>query len=168
MRPFKNIAEFVEKTGFNVGMVIKTVSLHKKEYESVSVITNFDCYANQMYFGERFHPFVDLFKSYEYFKDGKWLRFGVEETNNRPAKFKTGKKYYDYGYEKFEVLINTKYKDPDDNKVKVILNGATISEVFTDNEGNERATILDDIVKAEDEVKENAQQAYQGNSDSVQ
>ena len=45
-------------------------------------------------------------------------------------------------------------KDPADNKVKVILNGATISEVFTDENGNERATILDDIVKAEDEVKE--------------
>ena len=160
LRPFKNIEEFKAKTGFSVGDVIITrvVQDWTKSSDKFALkerlITGFDHYTGKVYFGLDWYSVDDLFKTYEYLKDGKWLPFGVEETSTRPAKFKTGKKYYEYGYEKFEVLINAKYKDPADNKVKVILNGATISEVFTDNEGNERATILDDTVKAEDEVKE--------------
>ena len=155
MRPFKNIAEFVEKTGFNVGMVIKTRLTSHKECESVSVITNFDCYANQMYFGEGFHPFADLFKSYEYFKDGKWLRFGVEESNGRPAKFKVGKEYFYFNDDDWavHVFVNAKYRDPADNKVKIVFENTNPREVYTDENGNEYIALYENAINAENAAK---------------
>lgn len=160
IRPFKNIEELQTKTAIFVGDVlpirVKQDIFPKELYFHKWLVTELNFSNKTVGLGTHIYPLEDLCKNFEFQKDNKWLPFGVEETSTLPAKFKTGKKYYDYGYEKFEVLINTKYKDPADNKVKVILNGATISEVYTDENGNERATILDDIVKAEDEVKENA------------
>lgn len=160
IRPFKNIEELQTKTAIFVGDVlpirVKQDIFPKELYFHKWLVTELNFSNKTVGLGTHIYPLEDLCKNFEFQKDNKWLPFGVEETSTLPAKFKTGKKYYDYGYEKFEVLINTKYKDPAGNKVKVILNGATISEVYTDENGNERATILDDIVKAEDEVKENA------------
>ena len=155
LRPFKDIKEFNTEIRKSIGSIIKLRYKANPKQTIIGMITSFGPDADAIGIGSCVRYLNDMSNVYEYFDEdsGKWLPFGVEETK-KPAKFKTGKKYYDYGYEKFEVLINTKYKDPADNKVKVILNGATISEVFTDNEGNERATILDDTVKAEDEVKE--------------
>lgn len=158
MRPFKDLKEFKENTGLDVGDVLpiraKQDIFPKELYFHKWLVTELNFSNKTVGLGTHLYPLEDLCKNFEFQKGNKWLPFGVEETSTPPAKFKTGKKYYDYGYEKFEVLINTRYKDPADNKVKVILNGATISEVYTDENGNERATILDDIVKAEDEVKE--------------
>ena len=160
MRPFKNIEELQTKTAIFVGDVlpirVKQDIFPKELYFHKWLVTELNFSNKTVGLGTHIYPLEDLCKNFEFQKDNKWLPFGVEETSTCPAKFKTGKKYYDYGFEKFEVLINTKYKDPYDNKVKVVLNGATISEVYTDENGNERATIFDDIVKAEDEVKENA------------
>lgn len=160
IRPFKNIEELQTKTAIFVGDVlpirVKQDISPKELYFHKWLVTELNFSNKTVGLGTHIYPLEDLCKNFEFQKDNKWLPFGVEETSALPAKFKTGRKYYDYSYEIFEVLINAKYKDPADNKVKVILNGATISEVFTDNEGNERATILDDIVKAEDEVNENA------------
>lgn len=160
IRPFKNIEELQTKTAIFVGDVlpirVKQDIFPKELYFHKWLVTELNFSNKTVGLGTHLYPLEDLCKNFEFQKDNKWLPFGVEETSTCPAKFKVGKKYYDYGYEKFEVLINTKYKDPYDNKVKVILNGATISEVYTDENGNERATILDDIVKAEDEVNENA------------
>ena len=160
IRPFKNIEELQTKTAIFVGDVlpirVKQDIFPKELYFHKWLVTELNFSNKTVGLGTHIYPLEDLCKNFEFQKDNKWLPFGVEETSTCPAKFKTGKKYYDYGFEKFEVLINTKYKDPYDNKVKVVLNGATISEVYTDENGNERATIFDDIVKAEDEVKENA------------
>ena len=160
IRPFKDLKEFKEKTGLDVGDVlpirVKQDIFPKELYFHKWLVTELNFSNKTVGLGTHIYPLEDLCKNFEFQKDNKWLPFGVEETSTHPAKFKTGKKYYDYGFEKFEVLINTRYNDPADNKVKVILNGATISEVYTDENGNERATILDDIVKAEDEVNENA------------
>lgn len=158
MRPFKDLKEFKENTGLDVGDVLpiraKQDIFPKELYFHKWLVTELNFSNKTVGLGTHLYPLEDLCKNFEFQKGNKWLPFGIEETSTCPAKFKTGKKYYDYGYEKFEVLINTRYKDPADNKVKVILNGATISEVYTDENGNERATILDDIVKAEDEVEE--------------
>lgn len=160
MRPFKNIEELQTKTAIFVGDVlpirVKQDIFPKELYFHKWLVTELNFSNKTVGLGTHIYPLEDLCKNFEFQKDNKWLPFGVEETSTPPAKFKTGKKYYDYGFEKFEVLINARYNDPADNKVKVILNGATISEVYTDENGNERATILDDIVKAEDEIKENA------------
>lgn len=160
IRPFKNIEELQTKTAIFVGDVlpirVKQDIFPKELYFHKWLVTELNFSNKTVGLGTHIYPLEDLCKNFEFQKDNKWLPFGVEETSTLPAKFKTGKKYYDYGFEKFEVLINARYNDPADNKVKVILNGATISEVYTDENGNERATILDDIVKAEDEVKENA------------
>ena len=156
IRPFKDLKEFTAKTGKTFGSIIRI--RYKENHDDIvtGIITGYDEKTFVLHVGGYRCCLWDMCEVHDYFdeRSNKWLPFGVEETSTLPAKFKTGKKYYDYGFEKFEVLINARYKDPYDNKVKVILNGATISEVFTDNEGNERATILDDIVKAEDEVKE--------------
>ena len=158
IRPFKDLKEFKEKTGKTFGSIIRI--RYKENHDDIvtGIITGYDEKTFVLHVGGYRCCLWDMCEVHDYFdeRSNKWLPFGVEETSACPAKFKTGKKYYDYGYEKFEVLINAKYKDPADNKVKVILNGATISEVYTDENGNERATILDDIVKAEDEVNENA------------
>lgn len=160
IRPFKNIEELQTKTAIFVGDVlpirVKQDIFPKELYFHKWLVTELNFSNKTVGLGTHIYPLEDLCKNFEFQKDNKWLPFGVEETSTLPAKFKTGKKYYDYGFEKFEVLINARYNDPADNKVKVILNGATISEVYTDENGNERATILDDIVKAEDEVEENA------------
>ena len=158
IRPFKDLKEFKEKTGKTIGSIIRI--RYKENHDDIvtGIITGYDEKTFVLHVGGYRCCLWDMREVHDYFdeRSNKWLPFGVEETSALTAKFKTGKKYYDYGYEKFEVLINAKYKDPYDNKVKVILNGTTISEVYTDENGNERATILDDIDKAEDEVKENA------------
>lgn len=154
IRPFKSVSEFKDYAGVGIKDIIHIVSRKDDESNYMAVITGFDYSKNIVTIGNISFTLNELCEKFCYRdKQNNLQPFGIEETK-KPAKFKTGKKYYDYGYEKFEVLINAKYKDPADNKVKVILNGVTISEVFTDNEGNERATILDDTVKAEDEVKE--------------
>ena len=158
MRPFKDIKEFNTKTHKSIGPIIRI--RYKENHDDIvtGIITGYDEKTFVLHVGGYRCCLWDMCEVHDYFdeRSNKWLPFGVEEPEEQiePHKFKVGKKYYDYGYEKFEVLINTKYKDPADNKVKVILNGTTISEVYTDENGNERATILDDIVKAEDEIKE--------------
>lgn len=76
----------------------------------------------------------------------------------KPAKFQVGKKYcflpsIGRGY---PVLINAKYRDPEDNKVKVVINGTTFNTVYTNKDGDERATFFNEEIKAENEIKENA------------
>ena len=71
----------------------------------------------------------------------------------KPAKFKVGNKYkWVSNNGESTVIINAKYRDG--NKVKVVIDDMTFSRVYTDEKGNERAYMLDDEIKAEDEVKE--------------
>lgn len=163
MRPFKDIKEFKEKTGFSVGDVIITrvVQDWTKSSDNFALkerlITGFDHYTGKAYFGLDWYSVDDLFKTYEYLKDGKWLPFGVEETSTRPAKFKAGKEYFfcDKTGSKVHVFINAKYRDPIGHKIKVVANYTTRGEVHTDEKGNEIAKLYDGkIVNAKNEVKE--------------
>ena len=42
------------------------------------------------------------------------------------------------------------------NKIKVVVNGTTFSTVYTNKDGDERATFFNEEIKAENEIKENA------------
>ena len=160
LRPFKDIKEFKEKTGFSVGDVIITrvVQDWTKSSDKFALkerlITGFDHYTGKVYFGLDWYSVDDLFKTYEYLKDGKWLSFGVEETSTRPAKFKVGKSYSycSYRNNEWEIFINAKYKDPHSNKVTAVTDGATISTVNTDRDGNEYITFCNGELSAKDEV----------------
>lgn len=151
MRPFKNIAEFVEKTGLDVGSIVTLWYINNNDHLIKSMITSIDTCANTVTFGSKVLSLSDLCTCYEYSKNNKWCSFGVEETNNRPAKFQVGKEYF-CNYEK--ILINAKYRDPVDNKLKVVFNNSSIRTINTDKDGNETIIVCSNEIKAKNEVEE--------------
>lgn len=164
IRPFKDIEEFKAKTSFSVGDVIITrvVQDWTKSSDKFALkerlITGFDHYTGKVYFGLDWYSVDDLFKTYEYLKDGKWLPFGVEETSTRPAKFKTGKKYFYYDDDDYEneIFINAKYIDPKDKAVTVVFEDVAVRIVKLDSDGNEYIDCNDSedgSIKAINEVK---------------
>lgn len=82
LRPFKSIAEFFAVTGFGIGDVVK---FGDHTYEEKSIFTGFRVYTDEEFhkinviLGGSIHSFDDLFKHFKYYKNGEWLRFGVEE-----------------------------------------------------------------------------------------
>ena len=163
IRPFKDIEEFKAKTSFSVGDVIITrvVQDWTKSSDKFALkerlITGFDHYTGKVYFGLDWYSVDDLFKTYEYLKDGKWLPFGVEETK-KPAKFKTGKKYFYYDDDDYEneIFINAKYIDPKDKAVTVVFEDVAVRIVKLDSDGNEYIDCNDSedgSIKAINEVK---------------
>ena len=158
MRPFKDLKEFKEKTGLDISNTI-TVRYNQdvplpEFYLHKDAITCFD-YSDKTICIGNYKYSLEVLSWFKYFKDGKWLPFGVEETQ-KPAKFQVGKKYFchnDHGY-KIKIFINAKYKDPADNKLSVVFNGDVIRTVNTDQDGNETITFCDCKFKAKNEVKE--------------
>ena len=138
MRPFKNIEEFKEKTGFSVGDVIITrvVQDWTKSSDKFALkerlITGFDHYTGKVYFGLDWYSVDDLFKTYEYLKDGKWLPFGVEvpeETENKKnAKFKVGHMYKDADKDGV-FMVTAKYTSPHDNKTYLIIQRLSLHQI---------------------------------------
>lgn len=163
IRPFKNIKEFVETTGFSIGSVIQMFHIPSKDRFTAMVIkVSFS--EDYVAIGDATMSLKHLCEDFKYCKNDEWLPFGVEETSNRPAKFKVGKKYYcldDYG-ERTAVFVTAKYKDPLDGKLKVVFDNR-VCEVKTDEydeEGEEdnneflSEDFLSDVIDARDEVKE--------------
>lgn len=157
IRPFKDLKEFKENTGLDVGSMVTLWYINNNDHLIKSMITSIDTCVKTVTFGSKVLSLSDLCTCYEYSKNNKWCSFGVEETK-KPAKFKVGKEYFYFNDDDWaaHVFVNAKYRDPADNKVKIVFENTNPREVYTDENGNERATILDDIVKAEDEIKENA------------
>ena len=81
LRAFKSIDEFFNVTGFTIGEVVKIKNFVGYKYEETSILNGFRVYTNETYiiFGSGSRSFDELFKHYKYYKNGKWLRFGVEE-----------------------------------------------------------------------------------------
>ena len=81
LRPFKSIEEFFAETSFVIGEIVKIKNLVGYKYEETSVVNGFRVYTNETYviFGAGSRSFDELFKHFKYYKNGKWLRFGVEE-----------------------------------------------------------------------------------------
>ena len=85
LRPFKLIDEFFEVTGFKIGEVVKIKKYGNYTYEEKSIFSGVRVYIDEEFlrkdaiFGASTHSFDELFKHFMYFKNGEWLRFGVEE-----------------------------------------------------------------------------------------
>ena len=74
----------------------------------------------------------------------------------KQAKFKVGKQYTgtDSNNKQYSVVISAKYRDPQDNKVRVVVSNRFIEEIYTDKDDNERFSLVDDVIKAENEEGE--------------
>ena len=81
LRPFNSIEEFFAETGFVIGKVIHIKNFGNYPYTEKSIFCGFRVYTNETYiiFGAGSRSFDELFKHFKYFKNGDWLRFGVEE-----------------------------------------------------------------------------------------
>ena len=152
MRPFKNIEEFTAKTGKSIGSIIRI--RYKADHDDIitGIIAAFEPVIKTLSIGNREHCLDDMASLFEYFNENidEWLPFGVEETST-PAKFKVGKEYF-CNYEK--ILINAKYRDPVDNKLKVVFNNSSIRTINTDKDGNETIIVCSNEIKAKNEVEE--------------
>lgn len=85
LRQFKSIDEFFEVTGFKIGDVVQIKNFAGYTYEETSLIAGFRVYTDEEFhrmdiiFSSSARPLDELFKHYKYFKNGEWVRFGVEE-----------------------------------------------------------------------------------------
>ena len=85
LRPFKSIDEFFNVTGFKIGDIVQIKKVDNLIYEETSILTGTRLYIDEEYrrieifFGTSARPFSVLFEHYKYFKNGEWMRFGVEE-----------------------------------------------------------------------------------------
>lgn len=162
IRAFKDLKEFKENTGLDVGSIVTLWYINNNDYLIKSMITSIDTCANTVTFGSKVLSLSDLCTCYEYSKNNKWCSFGVEETK-KPAKFKVGKEYFYFNDDDWaaHVFVNAKYRDPADNKVKIVFENTNPREVYTDENGNEYITLYENAinavkyeVNAEDEVEE--------------
>lgn len=159
IRPFKNIEELQTKTAIFVGDVlpirVKQDIFPKELYFHKWLVTELNFSNKTVGLGTHIYPLEDLCKNFEFQKDNKWLPFGVEETK-KPAKFKVGKQYTgtNSNNEQYSVVISAKYRDPKDNKVRVVVSNRFIEEIYTDKDDNERFSLVDDVIKAENEEGE--------------
>lgn len=161
LRPFKNIEELQTKTAIFVGDIlpirVKQDIFPKELYFHKWLVTELNFSNKTVGLGTHLYPLEDLCKNFEFQKDNKWLPFGVEETK-KPAKFKTGKKYFYYDDDDYEneIFINAKYIDPKDKAVTVVFEDVAVRIVKLDSDGNEYIDCNDSedgSIKAINEVK---------------
>ena len=85
LRPFNSMEEFFNATGFEIGDVVKIKKFGNYIYNERSIFSGVRVYIDEEFhrkdaiFGASTHSFDELFKHFKYYKNGKWLRFGVEE-----------------------------------------------------------------------------------------
>ena len=89
LRPFKSLEEFFTTTGFKVGDIVQIQKFGNLTYiyEETVILTCIRLYnmderfhGIEISFGSNAYSLDELFnKHYKYFKDGDWVRFGVEE-----------------------------------------------------------------------------------------
>lgn len=85
LRQFKSIEEFFNVTGFKIGDIVQIQKFGNYCYEENSIFNGVRVYIDEEFqrkdaiFGASTHSFDELFKHFTYYKNGEWLRFGVEE-----------------------------------------------------------------------------------------
>ena len=84
LRQFKSIDEFFDVTGFNIGEVVHIQRFANSSYDEKTILNGFRVDTDEFHridviFGSGSRTLNELSKYYEYLKNGKWLRFGVEE-----------------------------------------------------------------------------------------
>lgn len=91
-----------------------------------------------------------------HFNDAGWYLNAAAPITLMPAKFKVGKQYTgtNSNNEQYSVVISAKYRDPKDNKVRVVVSNRFLEEIYTDKDDNERFWLVDDEIKAENEEGE--------------
>ena len=81
LRPFKSMKEFFDTTSFKIGDVVRIANYM---YEEKSIINGFRVFTEEInrieiIFGSDSRSLDELFKYFKYYKNGEWLRFGIEE-----------------------------------------------------------------------------------------
>lgn len=157
IRPFKSVSEFKDYAGVGIKDIIHIVSRKDDESNYMAVITGFDYSKNIVTIGNISFTLNELCEKFCYRdKQNNLQPFGIDEPDKvkRPAKFKVGKSYSycSYRNNEWEIFINAKYKDPHSNKVTAVTDGATISTVNTDRDGNEYITFCNGELSAKNEV----------------
>lgn len=82
LRKFNSIEEFFAVTGFKIGDIVKIKNFFGNE---TALITGFRVYTDPEFreidvlFSGSLCSLTELFMHYEYYKNGQWLRFAVEE-----------------------------------------------------------------------------------------
>ena len=85
LRPFKSLEEFFNVTGFKVGDIVQIKKIGNLNFEETAMLTGIRLYIDEeyrrieIYFGSIARPFSVLFEHFKYYKNGEWVRFGVEE-----------------------------------------------------------------------------------------
>lgn len=86
LRPFKSLEEFFATTGFKVGDVVQIKNCAGyNAYEETTLITSFRYYTDKEFHrtyvvvGVVARSLDELFEHFKYYKNSKWLPFGVEE-----------------------------------------------------------------------------------------
>ena len=85
LRPFESREEFFKVTGFKVGDIVQIKRFGNIVYEETATLTRIRLYLDgaysrlEIYFGSNACSLDELFEYYEYYKNGEWKRFGVEE-----------------------------------------------------------------------------------------
>ena len=81
LRSFNSIDEFFNVTGFKIGEVVQLKNFVGYKYTEKSILNASRVYTNETYviFGSGSRSFDELFKHCKDYKNGQWLRFGVEE-----------------------------------------------------------------------------------------
>ena len=85
LRPFKSLEEFFNVTGFKVGDIVQIKRFGNLAYEETAILTSTRLYIDdkpnrvEICFGSTPRSFSVLCKNCKYFKNGEWVRFGVEE-----------------------------------------------------------------------------------------
>lgn len=81
LRPFKDIEEFFEETGLELGKSIRCRKKDNIDKECVAIITGYNSDGHILLGGGVYYKFKDLFDKYEYYDIYNlfWKPFGVEE-----------------------------------------------------------------------------------------
>ena len=85
LRPFESREEFFNVTGFKVGDIVQIKKFDNIVYEETATLTRIRLYLDgeysrlEIYFGSNSCSLDELFEHYKYYKNGEWVRFGVEE-----------------------------------------------------------------------------------------
>lgn len=160
IRPYKDIKEFIEKTGLHIGdtitLRVKQNTLPSEFYLHDGMIIGFDYSHKSICIGGRNYS-LEVLSKFEYLKVRTWVPFVVEE-ESRPAKFQVGKSYFYYDDDDYEgkLFVNARYVDPRDNKLKLVMEGSLIKDVNVGQDGKEYIDFCeseDGVLKAINEVK---------------
>lgn len=81
LRPFKDMREFFDTTGFDIGQIVHIKKDVGIEFEETTIFNGYRTDTDNTFiiFGFQAHDFEQLMEFFKFYRDGKWCPFGVEE-----------------------------------------------------------------------------------------